>query len=239
MLKLFDSIDSTNNFVKAHFFELADGDCVAALEQSSGRGRLDRKWYSPKGKSVALTVALRQVEQGFHAGVIVSLAALEVLREMLPKSDLYFKWPNDIYFGDKKLAGILSEGVLHGGKLAGVACGIGININQSRDELDALGFPACSIYTLCGRSFDVKKVLEALEKSIKSSYIKYNLDRCAVLSMWKRENRLIGKVVELIPASGKSFRGVFRDIAPDGAMLVDVNGSISRFDCGDVKIKMM
>ena len=238
MLKILEKIDSTNTFVKQHFFELADGDCVAALEQTAGRGRLTRKWYSPPGKSVALSVALRRVEQGYHAGVIVSLAALVVLREMLPEADIYFKWPNDLYCGKMKLAGILSEGVLHNGKLAGVVCGIGININQSAEELSGRGFSACSAATLSGRNFDVKKVLEALEKSIKTSYIKYNLDQHAVLSNWKSENRLIGKFVELIPASGKSFRGVFSDIAPDGAMLVEVDGLIRRFDCGDVKIEL-
>ncbi len=236
MLIVLDEVDSTNTWAKEHFFELADGTVVAALEQTAGRGRLDRVWRSKAGRSITLSALFRRVSAGFHAGAIVGLAALEVIRALAPETEIYFKWPNDLYFADRKLAGVLSEGVVRQGELAGVVCGIGINLNQTEKELLEIGAPACSVYTISGRKNGVKKVIKALEKSITECYINYCNYPEKVLARFRAENRLIGTEVELVGATGEVFRARFRDLDADGGMVIERGGRIERFDCGDVRI---
>ncbi len=236
MLIILDKVDSTNTFLKDHFFEYPDATCIAALEQTAGRGRLNRKWHQKAGDGIALSVALRKLETGFHAGVIVGLAALEVAREALPDAELFFKWPNDLYCGDRKLAGILSEGIWKNGHFAGVVCGIGVNVNSDEESLASVGQPATSFFVLSGQKFEIKNLLERLEKSIVRHYIKYDRECARLLSDWRRENRLIGRVVELRFPDGKCIEAEFSGIDDDGNLIARENGVTTVFRCGDVKI---
>ncbi len=236
MAIILETVPSTNTYVKENFFSLADGTCVAALEQTAGRGRLGRKWMANRGESIALSAAFRRVQAGFHAGAIVGVAALDVLRTLAPEADFFFKWPNDIYVKNAKIAGILSEGIIRDGQLAGVVCGIGINLNQSCETLALTGVPACSIFSLTGMEKDVEKVIFLLEKSINECYIRYNRNPKDVLSRWRSENRLAGRKLQFIPPDGNAFEGVFVEIDENGAMSVQTADGLRTFDCGDVKI---
>ncbi len=236
MLIVLDQVDSTNTFLKDRFDEFPDGAVVAALEQTAGRGRLNRPWFQQKNNDIALSVAFKNLECGFHAGAIVGLAALEVAREATAKKDLFFKWPNDIYAGEKKLAGILSEGILRQGKLAGVVCGIGINVNSDENALFSVGQPATSFFALCGRKFEIKNLLERLEKSIGRHYIKYERERAQILREWRQQNRLVGQVVELRFPDGKRLEARFSGIDDDGNLIASHGGETTVFRCGDIKI---
>ena len=236
MLVVLDQVDSTNTFLKNHFDEFPDGAVVAALEQTAGRGRLGRPWLQQKNNDIALSVVFKKLETGFHAGAIVGLAALEVAREAMPQSELFFKWPNDLYSADKKLAGILSEGIWRQGRLAGVVCGIGINVNSDENALCAIGQPATSFFALCGQKFEIKNLLERLEKSIARHYIKYERERAQILHDWRRENRLLGRMIELSFPDGKRLEAQFSGIDADGNLIALCNGETTVFGCGDVKI---
>ena len=236
MLIVLDRVDSTNAFLKKRFAEYPDGTSVAALEQTAGRGRLGRVWRQTRGNGIALSTIYRQMERGFHAGVVTGLAALETIREALPGADFFFKWPNDLYAGREKLAGILSEGVWRDGKLAGVVCGIGINVNDAPESLVAIGRPATSLFALSGRKFDVKKLLAGLEKSIVSHYIRYGCERAQLLDRWRAENRLIGQRVELTAPDGQKSEAEFAGIDEEGNLVARCEGEETLFRCGDVRI---
>ncbi len=230
-------VDSTNTYAKDHFNELADGCVVAAIEQFAGRGRLGRKWISAPDSSLTASAVLKKVSQPFHAGVIVGLAGLELLREYLPQSFIFFKWPNDIYIRECKIAGILSEGVLKNGGLAGVVSGIGINVNQSREEMQSLDNPAVSMTAISGKKFFLEKMRFELAEKIKKYYIIYQSNSESLLRLWRDENRLIGETLFLNMPDGTVRQGCFTDIGQNGEMVLrSPEGDFFRFDCGDVKI---
>ena len=230
-------VDSTNTYAKDNFASLPDGAVVAAVEQFAGRGRLGRKWLAGPGEALTASAILKNIRQPFHAGVITGLAGLELIREYLPEAFVFFKWPNDIYIREKKLAGILSEGVIAGGKLIGVVSGIGINVNQDAAVLAELDNPAASLRTECGKKFFLEKMRFELAEKIKKYYIIYQSNSGILLDLWRDENRLIGEELVLNTPGGEVKQGCFTAIGDGGEMVLrSPDGEVFRFDCGDVKI---
>lgn len=236
-LILLDRVDSTNTYAKNNFHLLADGCTVSAVEQYAGRGRLGRKWLSSAGDSLCATAVFKHVEQPFHAGIIAGLAGLELIREQIPDKFVFFKWPNDIYVKECKIAGILSEGVLEKGALAGVVSGIGINVNQDIEVMEAIENPATSLAVQAEKKFFLEKMRFELAEKIKKYYIMYRSNSRSIVDLWRSENRLIGENLVLMEPDGKIRQGCFTDIGDSGEMILRApDGSIFRFDCGDVKI---
>ena len=94
----FDTIDSTTTWAVAHFAELDDRELVVAATQTAGRGRLDRKWISPRGNIYASFVQ-KNVNSPLLGVAAGSLAVLDLVRELVPAEKFHIKWPNDIFRG--------------------------------------------------------------------------------------------------------------------------------------------
>ena len=229
-------VDSTNTYARRHFRELADGTLVSASIQTAGRGRVGRKWYSGTGENITASVIFKNLLQPFHAGVISSVAAIDLAEEALPGSNVYLKWPNDLYYKYFKLCGMLSEAVWEQGRAVCCICGLGININATEEELASAGQPAASFRTISGEKFDVDFLTDRLAKLLNRYYIIYQQYPEQLLARWRSGNRLAGCRIEVVDPSGNRMQGIFRDIADDGAMLFEHEGILKRFDCGDVKV---
>ena len=235
-LIIVNEVDSTNSALRREYRDLPDGTLYCALEQSAGRGRLNRRWVTQRSSAVCASMLFKKVSEPYHAGAVVALAALDVIRECLGCDKAFFKWPNDIYIGQAKLAGILSEGVLEQGKFAAIVSGVGININQSAETLSQLDNCATSIYCQCGREYDLTELYRKLFDAAQKIYSQYQNDPATVLARWRNANRLLNKELEAIRPDGSLLRGIFRDIAPDGAMIMECGKQLYRFDCGDIRI---
>lgn len=148
-LRYFESLGSTNDEALAWAAEGAkDLSIVIANEQTQGRGRLRRAWFTPKGSAIALSVILRPVESlRPHLSRTVGLAALSVTDTCL-KHGLapQIKWPNDVLLNGKKAAGILVETVWAGSDVDSLVIGVGLNVhNASVPPPSELRFPATSL----------------------------------------------------------------------------------------------
>ena len=235
-LIIVDEVDSTNLAVRKQFSMLPDGSLFCALTQSAGRGRLNRRWVTPPGSAICASGVFKEIAAPFHAGAIIALAALEMISGKLGDERAYFKWPNDIYIGNRKLAGILSEGIFEKGQLTGVISGIGININQSQDELELLDNAAASLFSESGKKFDLSAMYGELFEHFSVMYKLYRKDPENIIRKWQRANRLLGRILEAVRPDGTRIRGIFSEILPDGAMLIHCDGKDHRFDCGDIRI---
>ena len=235
-LLIVDQVDSTNLAVRKIFSNLADGSLFCAIEQTAGRGRLNRRWVTQPGSAVCASGVFKNVQQPFHAGAILALAALELIQDKTGDSRAYFKWPNDIYIREKKLAGILSEGIFSGGTLSGVISGIGININQSRETLDQLDNAATSLFCECGRNFDLTELYQEFFVRFQRFYQQYLADPQTIVEQWISANKLLGKRLTALRPDGSKLSGIFSEILPDGAMIITCDSTAYRFDCGDIKI---
>lgn len=138
-IKFLHSIGSTNDEAK----EIAkagnaDGLVIVADSQTMGRGRADHKWFSPKGVNIYLSI-VRSFQQDINELFISNLnlavseaICLAILK--ISRLNVYSKWPNDIYYGDKKLGGVLIESLICGQAIRFIVIGIGINVNVGKDE---------------------------------------------------------------------------------------------------------
>ena len=237
-----DEVDSTNIYVRDHFDGLSDLALVVADRQTAGRGRLGRRWLSPPGLNFYGTFCFKNVRDGFHAGILCGVALMRTIGEAAPEVDCYLKWPNDVYVGKAKLAGLLGEGVLRQGKIAGIAFGIGVNINMTPEHFAGLDQRATSLKIAAGRDFDVVFIAKLLAKSLKRCYINYSDSFDGIFSEWRRANRLIGKPIVLVSADGRRYEGMFRDVTGAGELLLeyvrsDGAAAVKAFNCGDVSIE--
>ena len=235
-LIIVDEVDSTNLALRREYQELPDGTLYCALNQTAGRGRLNRRWVTPPGSALCCSMLFKNIAEPYHAGAVIALAALEVINDCLGNEEAFFKWPNDIYIKSAKLAGILSEGVIEHGRFAAIISGVGINVNQDSDTLAQLDNRATSIYCQCRQKFDIETLYRKLFSAASAVYKQYLSAPEEIISRWKKANRLQGKLLEAVRPDGSVLRGIFRDIAPDGAMLMESDGTLLRFDCGDIKI---
>ena len=173
-LLILDEVDSTNTYAREHFDDLPDGTLVVARRQTAGRGRRGRSWLSPPGINFTGSILLKRLEDGFHAGCLLGVAALSLLRELAPELPAYLKWPNDIYVEDRKLAGLLSESArIENGRVTAVVSGIGINVNLPSDALKAIDQPATSLLAETNREFNLDFFSKKLAERLIRYYIIY------------------------------------------------------------------
>lgn len=229
-------VDSTNTYAANHFDSLEDGTLVLAETQTAGHGRLGRRWASPPGGIYASFVMKDLFGEPFHATMVSSLAVLAAVNELIPGSGAFIKWPNDIFVGDRKLCGILCEGVIRNGSLAGIICGIGVNANLADDEIGKIGQPAVSLEQMAGKKVNMDFLIEKLAIYLNWYYVIGSDSLERLFDMWKRENRIIGRTVMMVPPEREPFNALVKDISNDGRLVAEHDGTEESFACGDVKI---
>ena len=234
----FDTIDSTITWAVAHFNELADCEVIAAAVQSAGRGRLDRKWISPRG-NLYTSFILKDVSSGLLGIAAGSLAVLDLVRTLAASERFHIKWPNDVFCGTAKISGILSQYICpRNGSPGGLVVGIGVNLNMSREELAGATQEATSIAILTGRPCDWQAALPQFELALRNRAATLRNDPATLFNDWKHENGLLGKRVEFVAGDGSQLTGLFRDIADDGSVILDDDsGRTLNLNCGDVRLR--
>ena len=155
-----DSCDSTQLLVDA---SLPEGALVVADHQSAGRGRLGRTWEAPPGTALLCSILLKPPPDRIapELSLVAGVAVADTLERMLGLS-VQIKWPNDVMLRRHKVAGCLAET-----RDGAVVLGIGVNVNQTRDELPE---GAGSILTLTGRRTNRDELLAMLLDDLESRY---------------------------------------------------------------------
>ncbi|MDD3885320.1 MAG: biotin--[acetyl-CoA-carboxylase] ligase [Victivallaceae bacterium] len=232
-----DAVDSTNTYARDHFAELPDGAVVASFEQTAGRGRRGRTWVSPPGCCIAVTMVMKNLANGFHAGCVAGLGVRDCVNAALGSNRAFLKWPNDVYIKDRKICGILCESaVISQGRATGVVAGMGLNVNLSMDELARIDLPATSLQAAAGHVFNLDFLLKELAKSLKRYYIICLNNAAELTDRWRAANLLVGESIGVVAADGAGLTGVFEGIASDGAMLLRTATGMVTVNCGDVRV---
>ena len=173
----FNNIDSTNSYLQNLLDKGEDvADNVVVTDfQTSGKGQGKNVWQSEDGKnllfSIALDMSFLKAEDQFLLTQMVSVAMINVLKKYLPEENLFIKWPNDIYFNNKKIAGILIKNEIKGMMLGTSIIGIGLNVNQTTFD-ENLPNPI-SMKMITGKDYDLEEILLAIscQLSAVSNYV--------------------------------------------------------------------
>ena len=130
---------------------------VYTFRQTAGRGQAGNAWESEPGKNLSFSTLFRisTIEQAARLNMLVPLAVVRVLGESFT-----IKWPNDIYWGDKKVAGLLNENVIIGSRIAFAVAGIGVNVNQEVFRSDAPN--PVSLRQITGKTYELEPLIDRI-----------------------------------------------------------------------------
>ncbi|HVJ51255.1 MAG TPA: biotin--[acetyl-CoA-carboxylase] ligase [Aliidongia sp.] len=231
-----DSVGSTSDEAKTLAEQgAAHGTIVWAIEQTKGRGRLDRNWVSPRGNLFMSAVLRPDVTPARAAelGFVASLAVSDMVASFLPDpARVQLKWPNDVLVDGAKLSGILLEArSAPSGKVEWVVLGIGVNIVSAPTGTP---YPATFLHALGGGLPDAREALDALGAALAARIAEWQARGFAPIRQnWLIRARGIGQVLEVrqgaVPLTGR-----FRDLDPDGALLLETDRGLRRITAGDV-----
>ena len=150
--------------------EIKEFTTLMAEYQTAGKGQRGNSWESEPYKNLTFSLLLRPehipANRQFLLSEIVSLATVDVLNRYA--TGFSIKWPNDIYWHDKKIAGILIENVLSGSTFSRAIIGMGLNINQKNFYSDAPN--PVSLYQITGRTYKIEKILDEFTEAFGKRY---------------------------------------------------------------------
>ena len=237
-LLFFREVDSTNRQLAKRAADAAEGLALVADLQIAGRGRMGRKWFSPAGANVYLSVLLRpqvRAEQIASLPLVVGCVVARTVAKLAAGVPVRIKWPNDLHVNDRKLGGILCEMAAEADGVQHVVVGIGLNVNLRRSRLPAaIARSATSLAIETRHTFSRAEVVAELLNQFEPAYqvwcakgLEPFLPEIAALDLLKgrftRVEQAGKRVVEGI-ADGVGKDGTLRLRQPDGTRLKIYSG---------------
>lgn len=224
-------IDSTNNYAMSLINEgMAEhGMTIRADYQSKGKGQHGNIWLSEDSKNLLFTYILDtqqfEISRQFVLNMSACLAIATYLKELMGIPDISIKWPNDIYAGNKKLAGILIENTLRGSSWSYAIVGIGLNVNQAEFQNAT---SASSILLETGEIHKVNVVLKQMLKYINKYYHAFVEDHNLVLAEY---NKVLYKIheVSLFKKKHEILSGKILGVDEYGYIKIEMEGKIKLF----------
>lgn len=201
----------------------AEGTVVLADSQTEGKGRIQRKWYSPPGKNIYCSVILRPamaLQEASQIPLCAGVAVAEALQTYSSKN-IDLKWPNDVLCNDKKVCGILSQLKVSRNKIDFIILGIGINVNMRNEDFpEEIRSKATSILVETGCLVQRGKLLIILFKNLAKWYKKLLQDGFVpVKNEWLKRSTMIGKIVK-VSCFGELIEGEAQDIDESGSLIL-------------------
>jgi len=237
----FDTIDSTQNqALKMADDPANDGTVIIAAKQTGGKGRLGRKWISPKG-GIWLSIIL-QPKFDISITTLFPIASALALSNALEKTFKIFpelKWPNDLTIKGKKIAGMLVDVSLESNRIENLVLGVGINFDVDVKQIEKTLKGSPNFYgvaSLCDQKNKIKPIqlVQTFFVELEKIYDLLNTKQTKkIISEWTKRSSTIGKNVELDTRDGK-IKGKAIKIDDDGALLVSENNKIIRIIAGDI-----
>lgn len=241
-LHLFESIPSTNDFLKksTHTDNKHIEICLSE-HQTHGHGRFQRTWHSPFAENIYLSIKYPfqgDISQLSGLSSAMALATLRTISPYLPSSKhLTVKWPNDLYYQNKKISGSLIEmrGESHG--LCHIIVGIGLNVNMTCDPFENINQDWTSIKNITRQTMDRTGIAKQLIHSVLDSIDQFSIDGLKpLLKEWRRADHLKNKNIK-IQNNQKTFTGLYRGIDQHGRLKLEKNtGEHIMIAAGDASI---
>lgn len=226
-----DEVASTNTYLGEldNTAEQPEGCVVVTHTQSAGRGQRGNTWEAAPGRNLTFSYLLRPdgvpPQEQFILSQIASLAVVDVLSRYI--DHVTIKWPNDIYYRDKKIAGILIEHNLSGMAISRTIVGIGLNINQ--EEFTSNAPNPVSLSQITGEQYDLDTILWEILQATSQRYALHCSKRDTLQSdyaavLYRREG------FYAYQDGNGTFQARIREVMPDGHLiLTDTSGNDRRY----------
>ncbi len=249
----FQELASTNGYAAAYLTEKtqageflsAEGAVFTTFNQTAGRGQRTNNWHSEADKNLAFTAILHPrfllATEQFCMNTAIALAVYDTIAEVLEMhgksgtvNDLKIKWPNDIFIGNKKVAGILIQNTLHGATIQASAIGIGINVNQKRfNQLPDAG----SLINFIGDYIDLYDLVQKLSIHTEKRFLELKSgERTAQQELYKTLlYRMSTPALYRRVSDNFVFEGVIKNITASGCLVIEDKLGKQIFNLHEVK----
>ncbi|MGE0635588.1 MAG: biotin--[acetyl-CoA-carboxylase] ligase [Bacteroidia bacterium] len=170
-----DSAESTNNYALNLLREKQpfEGTVVRTFCQTLGRGQREKHWESADFSNLTFSIifypVFLSVNRQFQLSKAIALGASDFVKSVVKTENVKIKWPNDIYVGDKKIAGILIENAVSGNKISSAVIGIGLNVNQTTFSAEIHN--PISLQMIIGKELNLEKCFQELCVSLEARYM--------------------------------------------------------------------
>lgn len=233
-----NTVDSTNNYAKEMLNgqRPPEGTCIITNEQTSGRGQMGNVWLSEPGKNITLSLILYptflDLSKQFFLSMAVALGVKDFCESVL-QDEVKIKWPNDVCYGDCKLAGVLIENNISGSKIASSIVGVGINVNQTVFEENAKN--PTSLAAITDSEHNLNNLTNELYFYIEKYYMQLRqlhfnfLDKAYTVAMYRYQQ------THEFKKGNQIFRGEIVGVAKDGKLIVQSGEKEFRFNFKEVE----
>jgi len=228
----FPSLSSTNTYATQLLSKSnpVEGTVILTYNQTAGRGQIGSKWESAPDKNVSMSIVLypkflAACEQ-FNLNAAVSLAIFDAVS--LYVKDVKVKWPNDIYIGKKKVAGILIQNTLAGRNIQSSVVGIGLNVNQIEFTSDAPNPTSLKLET--EKDIDLNKIVQEIARALEKRYLQLksgktkDIRREYILHLYR-----FGKPFTFQREDETYFTGIITGISSLGKLVIDTETGEEEF----------
>jgi BirA family biotin operon repressor/biotin-[acetyl-CoA-carboxylase] ligase len=223
------AVDSTNNYLKLMVSKsepLAEGTVIMAEDQFAGRGQHANTWESQAGLNLTFSIFLRptflQIKHQFQLNIAISIGIVTALKCYVP-AGLKIKWPNDIYFFNQKIGGVLIENTISSAAIKSSIIGIGLNVNQQSFH-STLEKKACSLIQILHEHVDLIELLEKICHCIEVQYLNLKATKPKDMHDLYLENLYRFDQTSHYKSGDKIFKGKITGVTPEGKLLVDHEG---------------
>lgn len=223
-VSVFDEVDSTQNKLRDSIPK--HGDLITAEYQSSGRGRLDRTFLAKKYSALLFSFYVEpkiKIEEIGYLSLLVGSGVAQVLNEIVGSQLFKCKWPNDIVFGEAKIAGLLAEKTKNG-----VIVGIGINVSTIQADLPVPN--SSSIYVASGKLVNRNDLLVHLLNKLSQDLQKWESGE-ELITSYRNLSATLGLAVRVEHPDGRRTQAMAVDIDSTGALVLDSGETVT---VGDV-----
>jgi len=237
----FTKLSSTNNLAKELAMKgVKEGTIIIAETQSRGRGRVGRRWVSPKGGIWFSTILRPQVspKDALKLTFMTAVAVAKTVRKTF-NLNAEIKWPNDVLINGRKVCGILTEMSTRGNIVDFVVIGVGINANVDVDALpEYLKGSVTSLEKEMKGEVERESFLRALLEELEHYYKMFERKGFdIILEEWKSLSSLLGAYVEILSFDEK-IEGLAIDVDQNGALIIKLkDGPIRKVMSGDVTVR--
>ena len=229
-------VESTNNYATGlvHAGMAEQGTAVFAHHQTKGKGQRLKQWHGEAGKNIALSVIVHphwlSLSQGFLLSMAVAVGTYRFFKKYTG-SNTMIKWPNDIYWRDRKAGGILIENIVQGSEWKAAIIGIGLNINQT--DFDNLDIKAVSLKQITGKEYDPALLAKELCTHLTDTLDILQKLPSHIIEEYRNHLYKLNEKVRLKKGS-RVFDATIKDVTTLGELIVQ-HATEERFDVGDVE----
>ena len=240
----FDEIDSTQNFaLQLPNKNKENGTLIITEKQTHGKGRLDRKWYSPDG-GIWLSIIIQpkfEISDATLVPLLASLALCESIKKIHGiKTNV--KWPNDITINGKKVAGMLVDTSIQGNKIENLVLGVGINFAINVTQIEKLiqkspnFYGVTSLFPLKNKTSKIELLLQFLVELEKGINDLTEGKKLQIIKKWSSNTDMFEKSISINTGNGK-ISGIAKKIDSEGALIIKTKNETRRIFVGDVVLR--